>query len=454
MTTEIEVVSPQLIEATRRRSVLTMTSDEFSRIEAVASMYAASMFNNKAKMGKHDYSLIMFKGYEVGMSPTVAVDYINIIQGKPCISAAGMLALIQASPEVEDIQIVGDATKCAVTIKRKGRTAHTETFTLEMAKAMRTTEYDNGQKQNISLVEKSNWKQMPAVMLKWRAVSACARACCPDIIGGMYTQEEMRDQPDDENKPAKPTQQPALPAPSAHSTQTSESPQVNATNTSVTPEPPKRDEPPKKWWQVHMPAFTKTIFDNGYIAKNTTAELLELFGFKNVAEFDKFATGKEAGAEAERIATSLGAKPSPNGETPTGEIHTAIVYSLKYGKKGDKPCITAQVGEGKFASYWKGRTEFSALVGQAYAQQADIETWEADDKWRQVKALEIGYVLNEKGYLNIVSAKPHQQAPAVQEEAVAPEPPVDNSDFEAMFPVGRQVQEDGSSALPSDIIPF
>ena len=43
----------------------------------------------------------------------------------------------------------------------------------------------------IPLAKKHNWRSQPRVMLKWRAVTAACRAVFSDIIGGLYTQEEV-----------------------------------------------------------------------------------------------------------------------------------------------------------------------------------------------------------------------------------------------------------------------
>lgn len=121
---------------------------------------------------------VMAKGFEIGVSPMQALDGIQVIKGKTTVSPQLMLALINRSGQLEDMKIDGDATKCTVTMTRKGRSAHTETFTIQNAQSM-------------NLAGNHNWKAQPATMLKWRAVSACARVVFPDVIQGMYTPEEM-----------------------------------------------------------------------------------------------------------------------------------------------------------------------------------------------------------------------------------------------------------------------
>lgn len=142
---------------------------------------------------------------ELGIGMWQGLNGINVIQGKPTVSPQLMLALINRSGQLEDMTIDANAERAIVTMKRKGRTPHTETFSFKDAAA-----------QNLS--GKDNYKKQPATMLKWRAVAACARVVFPDAIMGLYTTEEIA--PDAVNltddgeavmieRPAEPTPQPA-----------------------------------------------------------------------------------------------------------------------------------------------------------------------------------------------------------------------------------------------------
>ena len=121
---------------------------------------------------------IMMLGRELGIPPWAALSTINVIQGKPTVSPQLMLALINRSKQLEDMTISASASECVVMMKRKGRTLHTETFTMQNATALQLT-------------GKDNYKKQPATMLKWRAVAACARVVFPDVVLGLYTHEEM-----------------------------------------------------------------------------------------------------------------------------------------------------------------------------------------------------------------------------------------------------------------------
>jgi len=172
------------------------TETEFSVMQKHAQTLIKSGFLPDAIKTPEQALAIMSMGRELGIPAWQAINGINVIKGKPTVAPQLMLALVERSGQLEDITINGDDKQCTVTMTRKGRTPHSETFTFEDAKKMQT--YEKGK--SISLVQKFNWRTMPAVMLKWRAVSACARVVFPDVLMGMYITEEINpDAPVDEN---------------------------------------------------------------------------------------------------------------------------------------------------------------------------------------------------------------------------------------------------------------
>ena len=121
---------------------------------------------------------IILKGRELGIPAWAALTTIHVIDGVPTASPQLMVALIQRSGELADMTVDGDDESCAVTMQREGQQPHTEVFTM-----------DDAVRQD--LAQRKNWVKMPTVMLKWRAIAACARVVFPDVILGMYTPEEI-----------------------------------------------------------------------------------------------------------------------------------------------------------------------------------------------------------------------------------------------------------------------
>lgn len=153
-----------------------------------------------AVKSKEAAAAIILKGREIGMPAMESFSLINVIAGKPTIAPQGMLALIYRSHQLENLIISDDGLVCIVTMQRKGHEPHMERFGMDDAKRMMTQETIGGEKKTIPLADKYNWRQMPATMRKWRAVSACARVVFPDVIAGMYTPEELGADVDEEGE--------------------------------------------------------------------------------------------------------------------------------------------------------------------------------------------------------------------------------------------------------------
>lgn len=145
---------------------------------------AAKMFNTSGLYpkfkGPEQIMMIVMRGRELGIGATTSLDLIEMIQGKPTMKAAGMLALVRASSSCEYFVFKEtDSKKCTCVTKRKGDPCDsTVTFTIEDA-------------QKMGLTGKDNWIKQPAVMLQWRACARLIRMVYPDLVNGIYATEEM-----------------------------------------------------------------------------------------------------------------------------------------------------------------------------------------------------------------------------------------------------------------------
>jgi hypothetical protein len=160
------------------QSLATVRPDEYQIIRDQAQSLVKTGFLPQAIKTPEQALAIILTGRELGIPAMAALNTINVIQGKPTVSPQLMLALIERSGQLEDIKVDVTDKGASVTMKRKGRTAHTETFGQTEAQAM-------------GLLGKDNYKKQAGVMYKWRAVAACARTVFPDVILGLYTPEEM-----------------------------------------------------------------------------------------------------------------------------------------------------------------------------------------------------------------------------------------------------------------------
>jgi hypothetical protein len=159
-------------------SLQTIQPNEYEVIRHQAESLVKTGFLPPAIKTAEQALAIILTGRELGIPAMAALNTINVIQGKPTVSPQLMLALIERSGQLKDIEILTGEDYVQVTMWRKGRTEHTERFGRAEAQAM-------------NLAGKDNYKKQALVMYKWRAVAACARTVFPDVILGLYTPEEM-----------------------------------------------------------------------------------------------------------------------------------------------------------------------------------------------------------------------------------------------------------------------
>ena len=125
-----------------------------------------------------------------GLHPMTALRRYHLIKGRPAMKADAMLAEFYRRGGTVEWHSVSE-TICDATFTSKGvpnglRIA----WTLEDAK-------------RAGLAAKDNWKMYPRAMLRARTTSEGIRATDPAVNGGVYTEEEVQDFPD-EPKPALP----------------------------------------------------------------------------------------------------------------------------------------------------------------------------------------------------------------------------------------------------------
>lgn len=121
---------------------------------------------------------VMLKGQELGIPAMEALNSIHVVNGKPAVSPQLMLSLARRSKELDDVKIEHTGDSCIVTITRKGQSPHTSHFGDQEARSL-------------GLHTRDNYRKQAHSMYQWRALAANLRVTFPDIIGGLYTPEEM-----------------------------------------------------------------------------------------------------------------------------------------------------------------------------------------------------------------------------------------------------------------------
>jgi len=185
---ELSIVPTSGVEL-RRASVPSM--NDVLTIQAMCKAAAASgLVKSKASslaQKEADAFFISMYGYELGFPAMTALQLIYAVDGKPTLSAQGMVSLLRRhgfSVELPDPGTIKDSA--TVKVKRPGGEWRAYTYTMEMA-------------QKAGLSGKDNWRKYPAEMLIWRAAATACRMEGGDATAGLYMIEEMN--PDAEIDP-------------------------------------------------------------------------------------------------------------------------------------------------------------------------------------------------------------------------------------------------------------
>jgi hypothetical protein len=141
-------------------------------------------------------------GAEVGLSPMASVQNIAIINGRPGLFGPAMLAVVEASGKLvqieEFIEGEGDARKAVCIVQRVGRKARRAEFSV--ADAKRAGLWDKRGKNG----QPGPWQQYPDRMLQARARSFLLRDVFPDVLSGLaQSVEELQDIPAEPITPPK-----------------------------------------------------------------------------------------------------------------------------------------------------------------------------------------------------------------------------------------------------------
>ena len=118
-------------------------------------------------------------GRDLGWSPTMALQHVHVVKGKPALSAQSMLALVRGAGH----SVQGDTSIEGATVTgTRHDSGDTQTITFGPEDQKRAGLYTEV------------WRKYPAAMFWARAVSQLCRTLFPDVLMGVsYTPDELRD---------------------------------------------------------------------------------------------------------------------------------------------------------------------------------------------------------------------------------------------------------------------
>jgi hypothetical protein len=149
---------------------------EFAKTVAVSALMSDGLRGKPA-----DILVAVLQGIDLGLRPMQAIGLIDVIKGKPSLSAEGKRALVVAAGHGFRVDEWTDE-KCVVSGCRRGTDEwRTASFTIAQAKK--------------AGLAGDNWNKYPADMLLARATSRLCKAYFADVTNGLATTEELLDVP-------------------------------------------------------------------------------------------------------------------------------------------------------------------------------------------------------------------------------------------------------------------
>lgn len=187
MSNEIAIITPKNLEESERLSV---------------TLAKSMLLPHDLKGKPSDVLAIILTGAELGLAPMQAVRGIQVIKGKPSLSADLMAALCKRRKDVCEYltPVTLTAEKAVYETKRVGDPKPT------------TMEFTIQDAQRAGLAGSDTYRKFPQAMLKARCLSAICRAVYPDVCMGLYDPDELAPANIDAPAPA-PVEKDVTPAP-------------------------------------------------------------------------------------------------------------------------------------------------------------------------------------------------------------------------------------------------
>lgn len=132
--------------------------------------------------GKPENVLVAMEwGAQVGLPAVTAMQEIYVVKGRASLSSKSMAMLARKAGH--RVRTEGDEQQARCEIVRADDPDYAHTVTYTMADAKRA-----------GLLKNQGWLTQPDVMLRYRAIAACVRLACPEVLGGIsYTRDEVEE---------------------------------------------------------------------------------------------------------------------------------------------------------------------------------------------------------------------------------------------------------------------
>lgn len=166
------------------------TSDNFTLAWQMAQGLSQSNIVPTTFQGNPANCLVALEqAQRLNISPFLVMQNLYLVNGRPAWSSKFLIALINGSGKFDEelhydetCDTNGKPYSCLAWTKKDGRRIEGVKVTMDMAK-----------EEGWSTKNGSKWKNLSALMLRYRAASFFANLNCPELTLGIYTKDEVED---------------------------------------------------------------------------------------------------------------------------------------------------------------------------------------------------------------------------------------------------------------------
>lgn len=161
----------------------------FTQLARVAAAFSKTAIVPEAYRGKpEDCMVAIDMSNRLGVSPLMVMQNLYVVKGKPSWSGQACMALVQNCGRFRDVRHVYTGTKGA-----DDRGCYLEAIRISNDEVVRGVEVTMSMAKAEGWVSNTKWKNMPELMLAYRAAAFFARVNCPETLMGLHVEGEMED---------------------------------------------------------------------------------------------------------------------------------------------------------------------------------------------------------------------------------------------------------------------
>lgn len=183
----------ELMEQVQQSQLATQGSfasmENFKEIFDIGKMFASSTLVPQAYQGKSmDCTIAVDMANRMGVSPMMVMQNLYVVKGKPSWSGQACTALIEGSGKFKSVHHIYTGEKGT-----DSRGCYVEAIRIKTGEKVEGAEVTIAMAKAEGWINNSKWKNMPELMLAYRASAFFARVHIPNALMGVSVEGEVED---------------------------------------------------------------------------------------------------------------------------------------------------------------------------------------------------------------------------------------------------------------------